>query len=178
MCDGHPQCDGGEDEDPERCYQQFVDMKIIAPYASLRCKSPLYKNMEIFGTPCDNITECAGGIDELGCKNNGTSNLVLVIASIGVLVLFLGLTFHQAFFDEYMLSKENQDLSMSISNSTKLMLEKYKEHFEEKEVINEVNNFLLNSIRTETEEENAKTMKSFYNLEKELMKYTKEPEIS
>lgn len=63
-CDGHPQCPGGEDEDLEACRPKYIEMKIIPPYATSRCRSPLYDNLEIYSTPCDGVIECSDGSDE------------------------------------------------------------------------------------------------------------------
>ena len=64
LCDGHPQCPGGEDEDLDMCYPRYVELGIIQPYARSRCRSPLYHNMEILSIPCDGVKECYDGSDE------------------------------------------------------------------------------------------------------------------
>ena len=64
VCDGHPQCVEGEDEDLSMCYDAFIKLKIIQPLAQFKCKSPLYENMDIFATPHNNIPECWNAIDE------------------------------------------------------------------------------------------------------------------
>ena len=66
VCDGHPQCPNGEDEnldlDNYNCHQKYIENKIIEPYASYRCNSTFYRGMEIYATPCNNKTECADGL--------------------------------------------------------------------------------------------------------------------
>ena len=64
VCDGHPQCPGGEDEnlDLENCHQKYIENHIIEPYASFRCKSRFYSTMEIYATPCDRKIECFDGL--------------------------------------------------------------------------------------------------------------------
>ena len=64
VCDGHPQCDKGEDEELSMCYDEFIKLKIIQPLAQFKCKSPLYENMDIFATPHNNIPECLNAVDE------------------------------------------------------------------------------------------------------------------
>ena len=40
QCDGHPQCQHGEDE--QNCYGQYIKKNIIKHYATFNCKSLLY----------------------------------------------------------------------------------------------------------------------------------------
>ena len=63
VCDGHPQCPNGEDEnlDLDNCHKKYIENNIVKPYASYRCESPFYSGMEIYSTPCNNKIECAGG---------------------------------------------------------------------------------------------------------------------
>ena len=51
VCDGHPQCKEGEDEDLSMCHDEFIEMKIVQPLAKLKCKSLFYENMYIYATP-------------------------------------------------------------------------------------------------------------------------------
>ena len=61
VCDGHPQCPNGEDEnlDLDNCHQKYIENNIVEPYASYRCNSAFYTGMEIYSTPCNDKTECA-----------------------------------------------------------------------------------------------------------------------
>ena len=61
VCDGHPQCPGGEDEELQNCHQTYIDEHIIEPYASHQCKSPFYSDMDVYATPCNNIIGCMDG---------------------------------------------------------------------------------------------------------------------
>ena len=63
VCDGHPQCPNGEDEnlDLDNCHKKYIENNIVDPYASFRCNSTFYGGMEIYATPCNNKTECADG---------------------------------------------------------------------------------------------------------------------
>ena len=65
VCDGHPQCPNGEDEnlDLKNCHDKYIEKHIVEPYASYRCKSPFYSKMDIYATPCDKKIEC---FDESG----------------------------------------------------------------------------------------------------------------
>ena len=46
-CDGHPQCDGGEDEALENCYETYLEEGLVDEYATVICTSPMYGNMKI-----------------------------------------------------------------------------------------------------------------------------------
>ena len=86
VCDGHPQCDDGSDENLDmtwnniNCHEKYIKNRIVEPYASMRCKSPFY-NMTIYATPCDGKKECREGVDEDNCQNNSKTNLVLFPSS-------------------------------------------------------------------------------------------------
>ena len=164
FCDGHPQCTEGEDEDLEQCLQKYIENKIVEPFASFKCKSPLYINMNIYATPCNNKKECSDGSDESDCQNNSKSNIVLGVSSAIVLMLFLGLNFYQ-YLSEKKSSTDNQEIL--IHNSTSEMLAKYKENHDDQQIVEEVNLHLLHSSNTETVEKNEDNLIAFYNLEVE-----------
>ena len=44
VCDGHPQCEYSEDEDLQMCYDTYIALKIIQPFASLTCQNVMYPN--------------------------------------------------------------------------------------------------------------------------------------
>ena len=41
VCDGHPQCDGGEDEHLELCLGSYLKSGIVDEYATVICTSPM-----------------------------------------------------------------------------------------------------------------------------------------
>ena len=61
VCDGHPECPNGEDEDLYNCHQTYIENHIVEPYASYRCKSPFYSGMDVYAVPCNNRRECIDG---------------------------------------------------------------------------------------------------------------------
>ena len=89
VCDGHTQCPGGEDEQLDRCHIKYRLNKVIEPYASFRCNSTLYKNMEIYATPCNNKRECENGEDEADCGDNNTTKTVLTVSMMTILIGFV-----------------------------------------------------------------------------------------
>ena len=64
VCDGHPQCTEGEDEDLDLCHVKNMEESTIKTSETLRCRSLLYDNMDIHSTPCNGVTECSDGSDE------------------------------------------------------------------------------------------------------------------
>ena len=63
VCDGHPQCPNGEDEDLDfdNCHDKYIKNHVVEPYASYRCNSIFYDGMEVYATPCNDKIECADG---------------------------------------------------------------------------------------------------------------------
>ena len=63
-CDGIVNCPEGEDEKFANCSDKFPDL------ASVKCnKSDIFNfDVEIRETPCNHISQCRGGIDELNCS--------------------------------------------------------------------------------------------------------------
>ena len=60
-------------------------------YATLRCHSKIYPNMETVATPCDGVAECNGNKDEpTTCKKNN-GNLFLGTSVVIILFIYLGL---------------------------------------------------------------------------------------
>ena len=160
VCDGQPQCKEGEDEDLKLCHERFIDMKIIEPYASKRCTSPFYNNMDIYATPCNKIVDCADGSDESECQNNTKSNIILILSAVVVLLLFLASTLYHYISDE-----TSQTKGHCKPKSTIDMLIKYKENHDDQTTVEEVNLHLLHTINTQTIEDQKKTLISFYELE-------------
>ena len=175
-CDGHPQCPGGEDEDLDKCQDKYRKKQVIEPFASYRCTSKLYENLEIYATPCNDKTECADGSDEAGCKKNSTSNTVIIVAMFTIFVMFVVLRCFRTGLKE----KSCTDTSdLIIPKSTKELVEKYENDINDNDMVQEVNLYLLHSLYTKTVKENKERLfmifdflasKHNYN-EAELYKY-------
>ena len=90
-CNHHPDCDNAEDENYEDCKDKYVEKFIVKEFATLRCPSKIYPNMETVATVCDDIIECHNGEDEPeSCKNN-RANTYLAISVGSILAVYLGL---------------------------------------------------------------------------------------
>ena len=91
VCDGHPQCQGGEDENLDQCLDKYIKNKVIQKIATLRCTSTFYENLQIFATPCDGIEECQDGKDEVGCNDNQITTIIVAVSMTTVFVMFIAL---------------------------------------------------------------------------------------
>ena len=175
VCDGHPQCVEGEDEDLSMCYEEFIKLKIIQPLAQFRCQSPLYEKMFIYATPRNNITECGDKSDELVPRDYST--ILLVSSTIIITTLYIALKYSG--LAKRMLSANlNQNIESSVESDQKLyqdfldfnVLKNYGENHDQNEAIESTNIHILNSIHTQEVDNNIKTCKLFYQLEQEIHK--------
>ena len=92
VCDGHPQCEYGEDEDLELCKQRWLQTGVVEPYASFTCQSLMYPGMKTVVTACNGIVECYDGSDEGSCSDTLTIYF-LITTIIGVIFLYLFLKY-------------------------------------------------------------------------------------
>ena len=72
LCDGHPQCPGGEDEEIKMCHQSYIKKKIIEPFATYKCQSKnlYYENMFLYMRP-HKMTELSVMTDQMSQKMQG-----------------------------------------------------------------------------------------------------------
>ena len=161
VCDGHPQCPGGEDEDLEKCYTDYVNNLIIEPFASYRCTSMLYEqqNMQIFAAPCNGKKECADDSDESGCHDNPTTTLVLTISLLTVLLVFLALRYFRGCFISKAVSSKMTPMS------TEELLKKFENNLTDSDIVQEINLHLLHSINTQGGQQKEDFVKIFDFLE-------------
>ena len=166
----------GEDEDLSICYDEYIKMKIIQPRATFRCQSLFYKNMFIFATPHNNITECWKedgedvGEDELETGVNAT--MISVISAIFVILIYIGLKYTFPGLAKRLLSAENQASSDEHSPQSFLdyeILNEYSQNHDQNEAIQDKTNIhILNSIQTQTVDDNNQTCGDLYDLEQQI----------
>ena len=83
-----------EDEDPDICYETYLETGVVNEHATLKCASMIYPSMETISTPCDGVTECQNNLDEEGC---GRQNFASKVSFVLILVLFLSLRIKNLF---------------------------------------------------------------------------------
>ena len=152
------------------CYKQFIQMKIIQPLATFRCRSLFYENMYIFATPGNNKTECWDGSDEPDRGN--TSTIVWIIS--GVLIMGIYIILKYSGLAKKMLSEDNENIVVDSDQSLHqnrldyTILKNYSGNHDDPELVDETNIHFLNSIHTQTVDGNTDTFKNFYELEQEI----------
>ena len=162
------------------CHKIYIKKGIIEkPFASYKCHSKrfYYKNTFIYATPRNNKTECYDGSDEPE-GDSSVSNIILASTSAAILLMYIALKYSGKLLKK-MLSKnqsrnvnnggdENimQDFDMSFLNT--IHINNYKENHDKEDTIDMTNIHILNSINTQTVEDNKETCILFYNLEEEI----------
>ena len=171
VCDGHPQCEFGEDEAFDRCKRKWVETGVVEPYASFTCKSVMYPAMTTVATACNGIIECYNGSDEDACSD---SNLVYILVTfvIAVILLYFALKYYshnnKAFFTKAKHISNDSKVEFDLGN----LLESRKDserfdfetHQDEKDTILHVNNLLLQMIFSERRDVIKKKCILFYDL--------------
>ena len=104
-CNHHPDCDNALDEQLDQCYEQYVKRGLVDNYATLRCQSKIYPNMETVATVCDDVVECNNSEDEpITCKkHNGNLFLGLSVGCIFFIYLGLKLYSHNTLYTSCLL---------------------------------------------------------------------------
>ena len=153
-CDGHPQCPDGEDEVLNRCQKKYIEKQIIEPYASYRCTSLFYQNMEIFAVPCNGIVECFDHSDEIGCKDSRTANIVLIISSILILIIVaVGQLGRVSTYER---------TELFDANTTKELLEKLERTPEDDDTLQEIHLHLCHTGHTQSVKVNKEVLIKVY----------------
>ena len=133
-CDGHPQCDFGEDEDLDICkyiYPQNDGLRRhqTQKYATFRCHRIMYPELETYATPCDGYTHCLNGEDESLCSDDSTLNIILALIAL----LYLALKFWRITLYKICIKQNQEELQLKKSRkgrNRKKVLEKYQNNNE------------------------------------------------
>ena len=180
VCDGHPQCSEGEDEELSMCHHIYIKHQILEPYASYRCRSKTYPStMFIYATPRNNITECFDGSDEPK-DNYSQSNNILLTSSLSVLILYVVLSKTAKPFSKTLVNKKNETNDQRIEDMKdpktqkddftkfRFCLDSYKTCHDSQREIDFINIYTLNVINTKSVEEKEIVCRSLYHLEEEV----------
>ena len=152
VCDGHPQCLHGEDEDVDTCFQSWVSRRLVSPAASLRCSSKRYPGTPTLSVPCDGIVECYDGADEVSCKKQTLSTYLLAGAIAFVVIVYLLLKCCRKHKDKILDSScDKKDLNEG-DHSFGLMKK-----------LTKVNTHLFNAVHSMKVEESEQICKDFYS---------------
>ena len=115
--------------------------------------------MEIYATPCNGKQECADNSDESDCANNSTSNLVLTISLLTILLMFVILRCIEGF------KVKSSKLPKVTPLSTPELLERCKKtEVNDSDFVKILNLHLFHSIQTKSDEQNADTLVKFFDL--------------
>ena len=174
VCDGHPQCVEGEDEDLSMCYDKFIKLKIIQPLAQLRCKSLFYENMYVFATPRNNKIECWDGFDEQEIVDYST--IILITSEVIIVTMYIALKYSGT--AKRMLSADFQNIASNDNSDQNLQqnfldyktLKNYGKNHDLITDIENTNVHILNSIHSQKVEDNKFTCELFYHLEQQIHK--------
>ena len=170
VCDGNTQCIHGEDEDLDRCYDKYIEMKIIVKLATFKCKSILNEKMFVYATPRDKKVECYDGSDEP--EQDDGSLKFLVSSAVLIMLLYIGLKYFCV--TKKLLSDQNTPVNVESYQNLPLgflqykSLKKFGENHDQNETIAETNIHLLNSIHTQTVDVNKEICVQFYDLEHQV----------
>ena len=144
-CDGHPQCQFGEDEDLDVCGKIYHVDKVTMPYATFRCKSIMYPTMETYAITCDDFPECDGYTDEKFCSEDSVSSTILISSVIVIALIYLVLKSWHLIFQK----KIPQSQVSKKKFRRKKILKLYSKDHGNEEVIKKVNCLLLHTILSE-----------------------------
>ena len=159
VCDGHPQCSEGEDEDLIKCHLKYIKNQIVQPFASYKCKSLFYPKMDIYATPCNKIKECFDYSDENNCEEGSLMTKILLAASFAVIFVYVSLKIYQN------INEENVDHMLMASKQEISPLGRYETDHDNPNVISEVNLYLLRKILTQNLDTTKNMCIQFYDLE-------------
>ena len=162
VCDGHPQCPKGEDENYEMCKPEYLKKRVVEPFVTFKCKSKVYPNIYTIATACNNVPECLNDEDESLCDIDKYTTWVLVFLAVGILAMFISLKLPQIL--DFRKKRQNQGKSKIFKESHfHDILKKLKENPYDKGASKKINIYLLHILNTKKTTEIKKTFIEFYD---------------
>ena len=172
-CDGHPQCPENDDEDYRMCNKTYMENGLVAPFATFRCHSRMYPEIETIATRCNNITECDNGTDEMDCSENPNTKYVLVAVVCLSLCIFLGIKLPQIIHFIRISKKIKINIEETEENKQYFdqLIQNLRENPESTIVIQNINTFLLHIQNTKKTSVVKKIYIKFYDSLVELFEF-------
>ena len=161
LCDGHPQCQFGEDEAIDICLDIWVRYNTISAFATLQCSSKNYPGMPTLATACDGNVECSDWSDEISCQKQSLSTYLLIGTVMFISIAYLALKYSRK-------SQKLTSISNGITTPVESILFIFEKHHDEAGVIAEVNTYLFHIIHTHTTDEIKEICKKFFDLEAKI----------
>ena len=169
VCDGHPQCQDGEDEQMDICRTSYEEKNLISKYATFRCQSIMYPVVTTYATACDDFPECVDKEDETLCSDDAILNKVLLATVIFIAILYLTLRLGSFFFQ--FCKKDDEKFNLDLMKGKGLednILEKYSKDHDNDEIIERLNSFLLHIIFTKKTDETIVMCRELYSIESKI----------
>ena len=161
ICDGHPACDDGSDENLNRpqCFEKLVKNKAIKPQATVICQSPMYDNIETVAVPCNNVVECRDSEDEQWlCASSKSSLIGPVIALIILFIISLLIKYCKRSAIEQ--QEDNEPLLLPDVLDSKI----FNKNCDQKDFKDDVNLFIQKCKLEDEKEIRIAKNKKLYNL--------------
>ena len=167
-CDGHPQCEHGEDEDLDKCKTEYTKNNLIPETATFRCRSIMYPIMETYATACDGLEECFEAEDEKFCSGYSVLKKILVSTSLIIVILYQGLKFGRIAkqkFEKKTFDLKNLGTSWDLHSD---ILQTYSENHGDSEVVEKLNTFLLHIMFSRTIDVTEAYYRKLYTIEESI----------
>ena len=141
VCDSHPHCDNGEDEDAtlSDCYNKLLGKGRILEEATVLCWSKMYPNIQTVATACNGVVECHDGSDEdwLCQWKSFFVYGVVVVLMIMIFAFLLGMK---------LLEKDRSSRSLDLTNLIQTLtvpdMDVFRQKHDDKD-FQSTNNFIL-----------------------------------
>ena len=166
QCDGHPQCDFGEDEDLDGCKGKYQQNRVISKYATFRCQNIMYPIMETYATACDGFPECINSDDEELCSDDKVMLIILPAMMIVIALIYLTLKLGRFAYVWY--KRRNEKVYSFKTYSVNDILKVYSENHRKIEGIDQSNILLLHTIFSKSKDEIKDVCRKLYNLESRI----------
>ena len=165
-CDGHPQCEYGEDEDLDVCKEKYKANNVISKFATFRCKSIMYSKMETYATACNDFPECVDEEDEKLCSYNNSLIIILPSAMAFLAMMYLMLKFGRFLY--HYCKERNQKVYSFNNHLVEDIMKTYLENHGTEDNDEKINSLLLHIVYLKSYKEIYDICKKLFALESEV----------